>query len=183
MTGAPEFPQADPAIQYIARQCSKIEEQYACNAGYHKDHKAIKQRLDNLDNIISSLKNTVIAIQDFQQNANNNLHKIQDLNSHLDSAVEAANNKILKKFDGEQQIRLNELRDATWKANDTLREFNQNTVTIYNRYDEINRRLKSEIRDEASRVISDAWQKNMVEYILVTIVFCIMSMLIGKFIL
>lgn len=180
---APEFPQADPEIQYIVRQCSKIEEQYACNAGYHKDHKAIKQRLDNLDNIISSLKNTVIAIQDFQQNANNNLHEMQDLNSHLDSAIEAANNQILKKFDGEQQIRLNELRDATWKANDTLREFNQKTVTIYNRYNEINKRLKSEIRDEASKVISDAWQENMVKYILVTIAFCIVSMLIGKFIL
>lgn len=205
MNDAPEFPQADPAIQYIARQCAKIEGQYACNAGYHRDHKVLKQRLDNLDEIISVLKMAVIAIQDEQQKSGRHLdeiqdlyhhlgatidstHKqnfkeIQDLYHHLDAAIESANNKILRKFEGEQKIRLNELRNATQTATDTLRDFDQKAAAIYIKYEEINMRLNSEIKKEVSQIISNAWQKNMMKYIIASVGFCIVSMLAGKFIL
>jgi uncharacterized membrane-anchored protein YjiN (DUF445 family) len=205
MNDAPEFPQADPSIRYIAQQCAKIEEQYACNAGYRKDHKAIKQRLDNLDEIISTLKKTVIAIQDEKKKSGRHLdeiqdlyhhlgatidstHKqnfkeIQDLYHHLDAAIESANNKILRKFEGEQKIRLNELRNATQTATDTLRNFDQKAAAIYIKYEEINMRLNSEIKKEVSQIISNAWQKNMMKYIIASVGFCIVSMLAGKFIL
>jgi cell division septum initiation protein DivIVA len=179
MPEPPEFPKADPAIQYLVRQCSKIEEQYACNAGYHKDHKAIKQRLDNLDEIISGLKKAVITIQEYQAKAEESLNMVKDLNSHLDTSVDTANQKVLKQFEGEHHIRLEELRKATREANETLRALNQNAVTIHNKYQEINERLKSEIKEEASQIIADAWQKNMIKYIITSVAFGILTFLIG----
>lgn len=54
-----EFPQADPALQYIVRQVAKIEGQYACNAGYHRDHKDLRTRIDKMDVILSELNQRV----------------------------------------------------------------------------------------------------------------------------
>lgn len=49
MTDAPEFPQADPAVQYIVRQVAKIEDARACTAGYYKGQTALMRRLEKTD--------------------------------------------------------------------------------------------------------------------------------------
>ena len=54
-----EFPQESPAIQYIVRQVEKIQDQYACNAGYHKDHRELRRRIDKMDAVLSDLNTTV----------------------------------------------------------------------------------------------------------------------------
>jgi cell shape-determining protein MreC len=91
MTEAPEFPQADPAIRYIVEKVSQIENQYACNAQYHKDHKAIKQRLDNLDPVISELRKITSELK--------NTPRAKDINDIVSALAERSkkqNDKLAK---------------------------------------------------------------------------------------
>jgi hypothetical protein len=183
MSEAPEFPQTDPAIKYIVDQVSKIEDQYACNAGYHRDHKAIKQRLDNLDIIISELKKIVITIGKHQEKEDTILDEFQSLNAHLDSAVdsavEKANQEILQQFKGEQNIRLEELRNGTREANKTLRDFNEKSSEINHHYELINERLRVNLKEECSKIINVAWQKIVVKYVLVSTACCFFALFVG----
>ncbi|MFA7122377.1 MAG: hypothetical protein WC277_12920 [Bacilli bacterium] len=55
MTDAPEFPQADPAVQYIVRQVAKIEDARACTAGYYKGQTALMRRLEKTDEELAKI--------------------------------------------------------------------------------------------------------------------------------
>ena len=55
MTDAPEFPQADPAVQYIVRQVAKIEDARACTAGYYKGQTALMRQLEKTDEELAKI--------------------------------------------------------------------------------------------------------------------------------
>ena len=98
MSDKVEFPQADPAIRYIAERVSKIEDQFVCNAGYHRDHLAVKTRLDKLDAVMAEM-NQIVAQLDVS-----NINRMQALiNEKSDEFLKEAikqNALIMKKSDG-----------------------------------------------------------------------------------
>lgn len=58
-SSTPTFPQADPAIQYIAERVSHIEDASNCTAGYYKNQKDILRRLEKTDEEINRLRGLI----------------------------------------------------------------------------------------------------------------------------
>lgn len=58
-SSAPTFPQADPAIQYIAERVSHIEDASNCTAGYYKNQKDILRRLEKTDEELTRLRGLI----------------------------------------------------------------------------------------------------------------------------
>jgi len=94
MTDTPEFPQADPAMQYIAREVAKLEEVAYCSTGYYKMQKEHRERQQKLIEVINLLRHEIKARDDFTNMVTDNIIKADQeaskrLNEHLKSLREA----------------------------------------------------------------------------------------------
>lgn len=59
MAEFPIYPQAEPALQYIVEQVSKIDNAQACTTGYYKSHKDLLRRLEKIDTELTRLRGLI----------------------------------------------------------------------------------------------------------------------------
>lgn len=178
MSEAPEFPQADPAIKYIVEQVSKIENQYACNAGYHRDHKRVMQRLANIDNILSETKKLFLDIQAEMKNVESNKATIQDSVIKLDQMFDK-NNQAL-----EDQLK----RNLKGSVNQVDMAFTVLNATVIHSKDIINeiQKIKKEfsyVLEHSSDTIAKTQEKmarkQFIRFAVFTLIFGIIMFVLG----
>jgi chromosome segregation ATPase len=83
---SPQFPQADPAIQYIAERVSHIEGASNCTAGYYQSHQKLLRRLNKTDEELARIRQILTQIDDREVKA---LFKagLQDVISEMGQSV------------------------------------------------------------------------------------------------
>ena len=180
-----EFPQESPAIQYIARQAGKIQDQYACNAGYHKDHKELRRRIDKMDAVLSDLNNTVHKL---------NIKAINQVQEEITKAskeyldeVRATNEAELKEIQAVSRELKKELTKAEASLKDAEQGYKENQRIFENTVKTMSittaARVEEAVKNGYNSVINQEIDTFFDRYRKVSIVYLIIGLIIGAFLM
>jgi len=94
----PEFPKADPALQYIVSQVSRIDDTASCTAGYYKALHEVLRRLDKTDEELNRIRGLLDGAdpQSLAQHIRDSFREIRaDIGTELTSDLAPAVNKAV----------------------------------------------------------------------------------------
>lgn len=100
MTDRPEFPQADPALQYVAREIAKLDEVAYCSTGYYKMQKDHKARQDKLVETINLLRHDIQARKDISDEITSRIREADLEAAKRLNEFEEASKEVLRSFEG-----------------------------------------------------------------------------------
>lgn len=98
MMDHPEFPKADPALQYIVSQVSRIDDTASCTAGYYKALHEVLRRLDKTDEELNRIRGLLDGAdpQSLAQHIRDSFREIRaDIGTELTSDLAPSVNKAV----------------------------------------------------------------------------------------